>query len=149
VFNNIASTVLNALVGGVIAIIITLFFCIATLLKVTIDPTAFGMLLTFAAAYSGLAVKQFQVKRETELVTDDEVLARDAGDVHTRKIEPPTRVRDLMNARRPTIPAKRSPYDVGVRAPARVPQMQPALPATVGAVKTRDRVANEEDKEGF
>lgn len=113
----LASTAFNTVIGGAMALLITIFYMVATLLGIKIEPVVFGLVLGFIAGYSGLSVKQFQIKRDSEIITD----ATDSPTGQT------IRVRDVKDARAMQIPASR--YKVpGLNFPKDVPEL--SVPAT-------------------
>ena len=92
----IVSTTLVVVTGCVIALVLTLFYMLATVLGKELDPITFGSMLAFSASCMGIAYKQFRAKRETAWALDEET-----GSPY----KPPTA--DSMR------PAPRSRYDVG------------------------------------
>ncbi len=87
--SKIVSTTLVVVTGCVLALVLTLFYMVATTLGREIDPITFGSMLAFAAAFSGVGYKQFRSKRETEWATDEETgIAYRPGTRVTRDVHP-------------------------------------------------------------
>lgn len=142
-FSNVVSTTLKVLTGCILAIILTLYFCIASAFSIKIDPVIFGEMLTFAATFAGIAYASFRTKRLTELVPEESVTRDEMGHV-----QPPVRVKDVIDARVVRVPARRSRYDVGVRMPATAPT-KPIAPRVPVDQSARDDIAAMEDTEGY
>ncbi len=106
----VVSTTLVVVTGCVIAVAMTLFYMLATVLGKELDPITFGSMLAFAGSCMGIAYKQFKAKRETEWAEDEDGVA----------------YRPLTAS---AMAEKRSRYDVGVRMhPKRPTYTPPALP---------------------
>jgi len=73
--NNANSTTMKVATGCLMALILVLFYCIATASGKEIEPVAFGEALAFAATFAGIAYAQFAKKRETEIVTPPQTTA--------------------------------------------------------------------------
>jgi hypothetical protein len=91
--NGVNSTSLKVVTGCVLAVMLTAFYCfvqsIQTLIKdEPIDPVILGEVLAFAAAFAGIAYKQFAKKRETEIVTPPQTTAEHAAPVATTALLP-------------------------------------------------------------
>lgn len=68
----IVSTTMVVVTGCAIALILTLFYMVATMFGKDLDPVTFGSMLAFAASCMGIGYKQFKAKRETAWAEDEE-----------------------------------------------------------------------------
>lgn len=76
---SIVSTTLIVITGCVLAISLTLFYMVATLLGVELNAVTFGSMLAFSGGFSGVGYKQFKAKRETAWAEDEEGVAYRPG----------------------------------------------------------------------
>ena len=125
----IVSTTLVVVTGCLIAVALTLFYMIATVLGRELDPVTFGSMLAFAAACMGVGYKQFKAKRETAWAEDEE----------TGIAYKPLSPRDMAEV-------KKNRYDVGAfptRTPIRdIGTVRPAPVAVVEAPESVDEREN-------
>jgi hypothetical protein len=120
----IVSTTLVVVTGCILAILITLFYIVSTLLKVEIDPIVFGSMLAFIASCMGIGYKQFKAKRETQWAEDEETgIAYKPG---TRVID--DRFRDVSSSASSSDGNAR--FNAGINVPKEPPKIEVVAPST-------------------
>ncbi len=76
---SIVSTTLVVLTGCVLAVLVILFYMVATLFGKDLDPILFGSVLAFVGSCMGIGYKQFKAKRETAWAEDEDGIAYKPG----------------------------------------------------------------------
>lgn len=64
--NDVSATALKTITGCVLAVVLTVYFCMASYAGKTIDPILFGEMCVFAATIMGIAYAGFSKQRITD-----------------------------------------------------------------------------------